>query len=141
MGGSIFTPEPIQDLDFRRGTESDVDGMTDAHRESILQLGSQYDAPAIVNEWAGVVNRGLYLEAIGLGEILAVVGVFGVLAYSVQQRARVRRADRAQGNRVQRSAAGGYKRRPRDRDRHRRRPDRRRHEPIDLDIPLRRATA
>lgn len=69
MVGSGLTPEPIQDLDFRRATESDVDGIADAHRESILQLGSQYYAPAIVNEWAAVVNRGLYLAAMNRGEI------------------------------------------------------------------------
>jgi ribosomal protein S18 acetylase RimI-like enzyme len=78
MGGSILTPEPIQDLDFRRATESDVDGMADAHRKSILQLGSQYYAPAIVNEWAAVVNRGLYVEAMGRGEIFFIAT--GVMA-------------------------------------------------------------
>jgi hypothetical protein len=78
MGGSILTPEPIQALDFRRATESDVDGMADAHRKSILQLGSQYYAPAIVNEWAAVVNRGLYVEAMGRGEIFFIAT--GVIA-------------------------------------------------------------
>ena len=57
--------EPIQQLDFRRATESDVDGMADAHRESIVQLGSEYYERAIVNEWAGVVNRRLYLGCNG----------------------------------------------------------------------------
>jgi GNAT superfamily N-acetyltransferase len=61
--------EPIQQLDFRRATESDVDGMADAHRESIVQLGSEYYERAIVNEWAGVVNRRLYLDAMGRGEV------------------------------------------------------------------------
>src|SRR5918993_1354548 len=61
--------EPIQELEFRRATESDVDEMADAHRDSILQLGSEYYVPAIVNEWAGVVNPGLYLDAMGRGEV------------------------------------------------------------------------
>jgi hypothetical protein len=61
--------EPIQDLDLRRATESDVDSMAEAHRDSILQLGSRYYVPAIVNEWAGVVNPGLYLEAMSRGEV------------------------------------------------------------------------
>jgi GNAT superfamily N-acetyltransferase len=61
--------EPIQELEFRRATESDVDGIADAHRDSILQLGSQYYVPAIVNEWAGVVNPGLYLDAMDRGEV------------------------------------------------------------------------
>jgi putative acetyltransferase len=87
MGGSVITPEPIQDLDFRRAAESDVDGMADAHRESILQLGSQYYAPAIVNEWAAVVNRGLYLDAMNRGEIFfiatgAVAGQPMILGFS-----------------------------------------------------------
>jgi putative acetyltransferase len=61
-------PEPIHDLDLRRATESDIDAMADAHVDSILRLGSQFYAPAIVNEWAGAVNPGLYLEAMGCGE-------------------------------------------------------------------------
>jgi hypothetical protein len=44
-------PPPIQQLDFRRATEADVDAMAEAHRESILQLGSEYHATAILNEW------------------------------------------------------------------------------------------
>jgi GNAT superfamily N-acetyltransferase len=87
VGGSILAPEPIQDLDFRRATESDVDGMADAHRESILQLGSQYYAPAIVNKWAAVVNPGLYLDAMNRGEIFfiatgAVAGQLMILGFS-----------------------------------------------------------
>ncbi len=79
--------EPIQDLDFRRATESDIDGIADAHRDSIVQLGSQYYVPAIVTEWAGVVNRGLYLEAMARGEIFfiatgAVAGHRLVLGFS-----------------------------------------------------------
>jgi putative acetyltransferase len=69
MGRSAFTSEPIQELDFRRATESDVDGIADAHRDSILQLGSKYYVPAIVNEWAAVVNPRLYLDAMGRGEV------------------------------------------------------------------------
>ena len=61
--------EPIEDLDFRRATESDVDEMADAHRDSILQLGSQYYVSAIVNAWAGVVSPGLYLDAMRRGEV------------------------------------------------------------------------
>ena len=69
MGRSALMSEPIQELEFRRATESDVDGMADAHRDSILQLGSEYYVPAIVNEWAGVVNPGLYVDAMGRGEV------------------------------------------------------------------------
>lgn len=69
MGGDVLTSDPIQDLAFRRATESDVNGIADAHRDSIIQLGSQYYVPAIVNEWAGVVNPGLYLEAMDRGEV------------------------------------------------------------------------
>ena len=69
MGSDVLTSEPIQDLDFRRATESDVDGMAGAHRDSILQLGSQYYVSAVVNEWAGVVGPGLYLDAMDRGEV------------------------------------------------------------------------
>jgi GNAT superfamily N-acetyltransferase len=62
-------PEPIQNRDFRRATESDVHAMADAHRDSILRLGSQFYAPEIVEEWAGVVNPELYLEAMERGEV------------------------------------------------------------------------
>ena len=62
-------PEPIYDLDFRRATESDVDGMADVHRDSILRLGAQFYAPAIVDEWVGVVNPRLYVEAMARGEV------------------------------------------------------------------------
>jgi GNAT superfamily N-acetyltransferase len=69
MDLSAFTSEPIRELDFRSATESDVDGIADAHRDSILQLGSKYYVPVIVNEWAAVVNPRLYLDAIGRGEV------------------------------------------------------------------------
>ena len=69
MGRSVLTPEPIQDLEFRRAMESDVEGMADAHRDSILRLGSQYYTSAIVNQWAGVVNPALYVDAMGRGEV------------------------------------------------------------------------
>ena len=87
VGGTVLTSEPIQDLDFRRATESDVDGIADAHRDSILQLGSQYYVPAIVNDWAGVVSRRLYLDAMDRGEVFfiatgAVAGHQLILGFS-----------------------------------------------------------
>jgi putative acetyltransferase len=69
MGRSALTSEPIQEITFRRATELDVEAMADAHRDSILQLGSKYYVPAIVNEWAAVVNPRLYLDAMGSGEV------------------------------------------------------------------------
>ncbi|HWI17004.1 MAG TPA: GNAT family N-acetyltransferase [Vicinamibacterales bacterium] len=54
---------------MRPATEADVDAMAEAHRESILQLGSEYYATAIVNEWAGVVSPSLYLDAMARGEV------------------------------------------------------------------------
>jgi putative acetyltransferase len=69
MGSDVLTSDPIQDLEFRRATKSDVEGIADAHRDSILQLGSQYYEPAIVNEWARVVHPGIYLDAMDRGEI------------------------------------------------------------------------
>ena len=61
--------EPIRDLDVRRATEEDVDAIADAHRDSIRELGSRHYAPAIVNEWAGVVHPELYLQAMDRGEV------------------------------------------------------------------------
>ena len=68
-------PEAIHDLDFRRATETDVDAMADAHRDSILQLGSQHYAPGIVNEWAACVNPGVYLDAMTRGEVFFIATV------------------------------------------------------------------
>jgi putative acetyltransferase len=62
----------IDDLDFRRADRSDVEQMADAHRDSILGLGSQYYMPAILNEWAGVVSPHLYLNAMDRGEVFFV---------------------------------------------------------------------
>ena len=59
----------MRELEFRRATESDVEGIADAHRDSILQLGSAHYAEAIVNEWAAVVNPRLYLDAMRRGEV------------------------------------------------------------------------
>src|SRR5687767_13894366 len=69
LSRSALMPEPIQDLDFRCATESDVEAIADAHRDSILHLGLQSYAQAIVAEWARVVNPGMYVEAIGRGEV------------------------------------------------------------------------
>ena len=68
MDGNVRTSEPCEVLDFRRATESDVEEMADAHRDSILELGSRYYAPAVVNEWAALVSPALYLEAMTRGE-------------------------------------------------------------------------
>jgi GNAT superfamily N-acetyltransferase len=61
--------EPIDDLAFRRATESDADEIADAHRDAILHLGSPYYAPAIVAAWAQVVGPPLYLDAMDRGEV------------------------------------------------------------------------
>src|SRR5205085_3343276 len=78
MGRSAFTSEPIRELEFRRATESDVEAIADAHRESILQLGADHYLPAIVDEWAAVVNPRLYLEAMSRGEVFFIAtGIVG----------------------------------------------------------------
>src|SRR5262245_23230167 len=48
---------------------SDVDGMADAHRDSILHLGSPYYAPSVVAAWVAVVSPLLYLDAMDRGEV------------------------------------------------------------------------
>jgi GNAT superfamily N-acetyltransferase len=65
----VIMAEPIQDLDFRRAIESDAADIAAAHRDSILHLGSAYYEPEIVKEWAAVVNPGIYVEAMGRGEV------------------------------------------------------------------------
>ena len=77
----------VQDVEFRRATTSDVDAIADAHRDSILQLGSDYYELAVVNEWAAVVSRGMYLDAMDRGEVFfiasgAVAGHDIVLGFS-----------------------------------------------------------
>ena len=62
----------LESLHFRRANTSDVDQMADAHRDSIIHLGSPYYAPAIVNAWAGAVNPGIYVNAMDEGEVFFV---------------------------------------------------------------------
>ena len=79
--------DPIQDLDFRRARESDVEEMADAHRDSILRLGSQHYVTGIVHEWVGAVSPALYLNAMERGEVFFVAtgriaGAAQVLGFS-----------------------------------------------------------
>lgn len=65
----------------------DVDAIADAHRDSITKLGPQDYAMDIVHEWAGVVRRELYLQAMAHGEVFfvatgTVVGRPVVLGFS-----------------------------------------------------------
>jgi ribosomal protein S18 acetylase RimI-like enzyme len=60
MDRSGPNPEPIHEIEFRRATVFDVDGMADAH---------QYYVPAVVNEWAAAVNPRLYLDAMDREEV------------------------------------------------------------------------
>lgn len=62
-------PELISDLDLRRATVDDVEGMADAHRGSINELGPQHYEPYVVQAWAEVVRPELYLQAMGRGEV------------------------------------------------------------------------
>lgn len=61
--------DPVECLDCRRAAKADLEAMADAHRDSILGLGSQFYPPTIVDEWTGVVSPGLYRDAMERGEV------------------------------------------------------------------------
>jgi ribosomal protein S18 acetylase RimI-like enzyme len=59
----------IGNLDLRQATAADLDGMAEAHRDSIRHLGGGFYAEPIIAEWAGVVSAELYLDAMNRGEV------------------------------------------------------------------------
>lgn len=64
----MSAPEPVH-LEFRQATPADFDGMAEAHRDSIQQLGGRFYPEPIIEEWAGVVTPRLYLDAMDRGEV------------------------------------------------------------------------
>jgi GNAT superfamily N-acetyltransferase len=78
---------PADGLTIRLAGRSDVDGIAEAHRDSIQALGASYYPAAVVAGWLAGVAGGLYLEAMDRGETFfvatgAVDGKVLVLGFS-----------------------------------------------------------
>jgi putative acetyltransferase len=56
------------DFEVRRGGLDDVDGIAEAHLDSIRSLGPRYYGPEIVRAWGAHVRRQLYVSAMASGE-------------------------------------------------------------------------
>ena len=59
-------------FEIRRADASDAESIAAAHLDSIRSIGPRYYEPAIVRDWGGRVEAGLYLRAMGRGEIFFV---------------------------------------------------------------------
>ena len=62
----------IDALETRRADPSDVEGMTAAHRDSILSLGPSCYPPRVVEAWAEGLAPSIYLQAMEQGEVFFV---------------------------------------------------------------------
>lgn len=62
----------MADTVIRRAGVDDVDGIADAHRESIETLGPAYYPPADVAAWKAGLSATLYLQAMVSGEVFFV---------------------------------------------------------------------
>ena len=75
----------------RRATESDAEGMTEAHLDSIRSLGSQFYSPGVVDDWSEGLGPGLYVEAMARGEVFFIAigeidGKMAVLGFASDYR-------------------------------------------------------
>jgi GNAT superfamily N-acetyltransferase len=59
-------------FEIRRAEASDADAIAAAHLDSIRSIGPRYYEPAIVQDWGGRVEGGLYLRAMRRGEVFFV---------------------------------------------------------------------
>jgi GNAT superfamily N-acetyltransferase len=59
----------VDAFDIRRAEGSDVDDIADAHRDSILSVGSPYYPPDVVVAWQEDIAGQLYLQAMDHGEV------------------------------------------------------------------------
>jgi GNAT superfamily N-acetyltransferase len=59
----------MDELTIRQAERSDVDDLADAHRDSILSVGSPYYPPDVVAAWQEGVAGELYLQAMDHGEV------------------------------------------------------------------------
>ena len=56
-------------FDIRRAEAPDAESIAAAHRDSIRSIGPRYYEPAIVQDWGGRVEAGMYLRAMARGEV------------------------------------------------------------------------
>ena len=56
-------------FDIRRADAPDAESIAAAHVDSIRAIGPRYYEPAIVQDWAGRVEAGMYLRAMARGEV------------------------------------------------------------------------
>jgi GNAT superfamily N-acetyltransferase len=63
---------PPAPFEIRRAEPSDAEAIAAAHLDSIRSIGGRYYEPAIVQDWGARVEAGLYLRAMGRGEIFFV---------------------------------------------------------------------
>jgi GNAT superfamily N-acetyltransferase len=74
-------------FDIRRADASDAESMAAAHLDSIRSIGPRYYEPAIVQDWGGRVEAGMYLRAMARGEVFFIAvdpddRAAGVLGFS-----------------------------------------------------------
>jgi putative acetyltransferase len=56
-------------FDIRRADATDAESIAAAHLDSIRTIGPGYYEPAIVQDWGGRVEPGLYVRAMARGEV------------------------------------------------------------------------
>ena len=64
--------DPRAPVEIRRAEPADADAIAAAHLDSIRSIGPRYYEPAIVHDWGGRVEAGLYLRAMARGEVFFV---------------------------------------------------------------------
>jgi len=74
-------------FEIRRAEASDAESMAAAHLDSIRSIGPRYYEPAIVQDWGGRVEAGMYLRAMARGEVFFIATdphnhAAGVLGFS-----------------------------------------------------------
>jgi putative acetyltransferase len=74
-------------FEIRRAEASDAESMAAAHLDSIRPIGPRYYEPAIVQDWGGRVEAGMYLRAMVRGEVFFIAvdahdHTAGVLGFS-----------------------------------------------------------
>src|SRR5262245_38086773 len=74
-------------FDIRLADAPDAESIAAAHLDSIRSIGPHYYEPAIVQDWGGRVEAGMYLRAMARGEVFFVAvdpddHAAGVLGFS-----------------------------------------------------------
>jgi len=74
-------------FEIRRADAADAESIAAAHLDSIRSLGPRYYEPAIVQDWGGRVEAGMYVRAMARGEVFFIAvdphdHAAGVLGFS-----------------------------------------------------------